>query len=1228
MTSTCTSSCTCGCCEGIRTETPVVVANPPGQPAIAYRTGTYGRFLASMLARLSSPGYPALSSLTVRSPDDPAIALLDDWAIVGDVVTFYTERIANEGYLRTATEDSSLRLLGRLVGYAPRPGIAAGTYLAYTLDKDPTGRDTPVTIPRGSRAQSVPAPGEDAQAYETAEDLVARWSWNDLKIRLRQPIQLTKDDLAQRTQLQLAGAALHLKPGDRLLFVFGTTPGAQELKVVRQAEVDQVSGVTVVSFPAPVGTVELAQDWAALTAAAVQDEMYGRSRIVRRFVDEALAPAPTGPTTPAELAAQADAALHRLAEDATAARPYENVHRWFVESIRPALSAFRDRAVRLAGQAAPAAGTPMFTALGLDRPVRETGDDDGPSDGPAPDPVLRALSAVLGPLRRPPSRPPASARDLQRDPGQLFAPDSDFLPQLLAAVDPRLRDGLYTAWHQVDVTRPLALRGLQALGVVAVPFGATAPLKPDLLQGRLVGQTEWPLTGSQQLDMVIRYHADTPDSGRFHYAEESGGSWGEAPPPPPHEAGVEISFSRGGQVQRSVFLSHGTADQNIHLTVSGDVTLDLTLPPSPDPQIPDQGGVRVDVKRTRGEAGDAVVSITFSRSFAQVSQNILALDAVYDGIAVDSWVVVERPRKGLDPDKGGIGGNRDLARVITTVQEVRTVSLAAFGISGKVTQLVLKDKWLDEADTSLGHIRDATVYARGDALSLATEPVGTDVSGDAIELAQLYDGLTAGRWVVVTGERTDIPGATGVPGTELAMLAAVHQTVDDKRPGDTVHTRLILANKLSYTYRADTVHVYANVVRATQGASRNEPIGSGDASRAGQTFTLFQGPLTWLAADTPLGAASTLEIRVDGVLWHEVDSFAGRGPDERVYVTSTGADGKTRVTFGDGVHGARLPTGSENVRAHYRVGLGHAGNLKAGQITQLASRPLGVSGVNNPLPATGGADPDDARQVRRGIPIAVTALDRLVGVPDYENFARARAGIGRASARQLFDGARQIVHVTIAGAGDIALSDDSDIMTTLRASLGTFGDPQLPVAVAVRDAVLLLVAATIQVAPDYSFELVEPKVRAALYDRLGFAARELGQPAYLSEVVAAAQAVPGVDFVDVDIFTGLCAGLTPERLAERLSGLGPPQPVVPARLATYDVTRYRVAVGGETVETVAAKNAITVDELRALNPDIGATTRTLAAGRVVVVFRGVRPAQLVTLSPALPDTLILKEARP
>ena len=91
--------CLCGCCLGLTAATPVEVFNRPGLAAIAYRPGTHPLFKRSMLAALSR--YPALAGLGTRDDDDFSIALLDAWATVADVLTFYGERIANESYLPT-----------------------------------------------------------------------------------------------------------------------------------------------------------------------------------------------------------------------------------------------------------------------------------------------------------------------------------------------------------------------------------------------------------------------------------------------------------------------------------------------------------------------------------------------------------------------------------------------------------------------------------------------------------------------------------------------------------------------------------------------------------------------------------------------------------------------------------------------------------------------------------------------------------------------------------------------------------------------------------------------------------------------------------------------------------------------------------------------------------------------------------------------------------------------
>src|SRR5262245_45214055 len=121
-------------CFGAADVEPRPVSNRPGQPALAYRVTNYAASLRRLLTRLSletvlDPKTRPLKDLT-RSADDFSIALLDAWSVVADVLTFYQERIANEGFLRTATERRSVLELARAIGYELRPGVAASAFLA------------------------------------------------------------------------------------------------------------------------------------------------------------------------------------------------------------------------------------------------------------------------------------------------------------------------------------------------------------------------------------------------------------------------------------------------------------------------------------------------------------------------------------------------------------------------------------------------------------------------------------------------------------------------------------------------------------------------------------------------------------------------------------------------------------------------------------------------------------------------------------------------------------------------------------------------------------------------------------------------------------------------------------------------------------------------------------------------------------------------------------------
>ena len=214
---------------------------------------------------------------------------------------------------------------------------------------------------------------------------------------------------------------------------------------------------------------------------------------------------------------------------------------------------------------------------------------------------------------------------------------------------------------------------------------------------------------------------------------------------------------------------------------------------------------------------------------------------------------------------------------------------------------------------------------------MAGEPFADDVGGSQVELDGVYGNLPTGRWLIVSGERSDLGNVTGVNDSELVMLAGVTQTVDLEVGGDTPHTVLQFAQPLSFTYRRETVTIYGNVVKATHGAtSSGEVLGSGDASQRFQTFALKQSPLTYLAAPTARGAEAALEVRVNEVLWREAPDLLSLGPRDRGYIVRQDEEGATSIFTGDGVHGARALTGTENVRATYRTGIGAAGNLKSG----------------------------------------------------------------------------------------------------------------------------------------------------------------------------------------------------------------------------------------------------------------------------------------------------------
>ncbi len=502
----------------------------------------------------------------------------------------------------------------------------------------------------------------------------------------------------------------------------------------------------------------------------------------------------------------------------------------------------------------------------------------------------------------------------------------------------------------------------------------------------------------------------------------------------------------------------------------------------------------------------------------------LYLDSAYPAIVKGSWVVLR------DSD-GAQGSSIRPYQVI----EATELTKSDFTLTVKTSRLTVDNS----TGLDLFTIRKTTVFAQSDELKLANVPlidpatgqpttdptvgqpqidpasndlVQDEISGQQIDLNTSVDGLVRGRKVVIQGELQD---QLGTFSAELANITKVEQVYSYME--GTYFTRITLADALANTYVNSSVTINANVALATHGDTvQSEVLGSGDASQAYQSFTLRKGPLTYITAPTQAGSVlSTLKVYVNGVEWHEVPTLYGHGPRERIFTTRADDSGKTIVQFGDGNMGARLPTGQENVQATYRTGSGAQGALKAGQLSLLLTRPLGVKSATNPLSTTGSDNGEVGEDARRNAPVLMQTLSRLVSLQDYAKFAQAYTGIAKASASKLWTKQGVSVFITVAPPKDVTLPNDAPLYNSLLLTMQSMSESYVPLHVQPYQLALFRIAARVKVDPVASVGDVLSSVQQAMQDNFSFDARSLGQSVTLSEVIATLQDVTGIVAVNV-----------------------------------------------------------------------------------------------------------------
>lgn len=483
----------------------------------------------------------------------------------------------------------------------------------------------------------------------------------------------------------------------------------------------------------------------------------------------------------------------------------------------------------------------------------------------------------------------------------------------------------------------------------------------------------------------------------------------------------------------------------------------------------------------------------------------------------DAHVHLERALPAVLSNTWAVFTSPTQPETVYRVGAVIETARADYGLSTRTTGLSLtKSDGTSPPDTTQDfRTRATTAFVQSERLELADLPIVDPIAAGStsISLDRLVLGLTPGQPLVVQGERVDLPGVTT---SEIVFVAdAVHNggytTVEfsgsgpEDQPG------------LQFGYVRDTVTINANVAPATHGETVNEVLGSGDGGQPGQRFTLRRPLLTYLSASTASGAQSTLSVRVEGVQWDEVPRLYGQDRRAQAYVIRMSDDGQFAVIFGDGEQGARVTTGQENVTATYRSGSGPSGMVAAGSLTLLQTRPLGIRGVTNPLPTTGAAAPEDRASARTNAPLTVLTLDRIVSLRDFEDFARAFAGIGKAQAVALWTGGSYLVNITVAGATGDAVGPGSTLYANLVDAIEQASDPTQRFRVNSYQLLYFDLDARVLVdKPRYLVADVLDAVRSTLLAAYAFPRRALGQPVSAAEIEATIQAVPGVIATDLN----------------------------------------------------------------------------------------------------------------
>ena len=283
---------------------------------------------------------------------------------------------------------------------------------------------------------------------------------------------------------------------------------------------------------------------------------------------------------------------------------------------------------------------------------------------------------------------------------------------------------------------------------------------------------------------------------------------------------------------------------------------------------------------------------------------------------------------------------------------------------------------------------------------------------------------------------------------------------------------------------------------------------------------------TFLAPDTADAVPQITLTSSDGTTWTPLPDLLEQDAEFTGFVAEIEADGSAHLRFGDGVYGS-APERGESFAATYKTGNGTAGNVGRQALAHILFEGAGaaqVTGVRNPLAATGGVDAEGMDHIRQVAPFQFHSQLRCVTADDYGTMAETLPGVREARGTIRWTGSWYTAFTAIDPA---SAQLTCEVESSVKAGLNRMR--MMGTDLVVQGAVFVGLRVGLEVCLDPGF--FRGDVRAALLKVLvtGDACNgvtavldpanfKFGERVYASPAIAAAQSVPGVLAVRLTLF--------------------------------------------------------------------------------------------------------------